>query len=221
MSSVYFGCEGAKLKSMMQAPRYPDEAHLIRRAQNGDSAALEILFSRHQPALYRTALRVLGNEADAQDALQDGLLSAYRNLGRFERRSQFSSWLTRIVINAALMRLRRQRGHETVSIDDEQGDSDMRLADVLPHPGPGPEDVYAGAQLRDRVADQLDEMSPALRSAFLLRFARGLTNEEVARVLGISELAVKTRVHRARTELAEKLRNLLRPARALQPATAI
>ena len=208
------------MKQNAQAKPFANEADLLERAQRGDAAALELLFSRHSPQLFRTAMRVLGNEADAEDALQDGLLSAYRNLQGFEGRSQFSSWLTRIVINAALMRLRRQRNHPTVSIDDEQPEHELRLADMLPHPGPGPHEVYAGEQLRERLNDHLADLSPALRSAFLLRYAQGLTNEEVAEVLGVSELAVKTRVHRARTELAERLRNVLRATAQPAPAPA-
>ena len=82
------------------------EDGLIRAGQRGDHEAMETLFRRYQRPLFQTALRVLGNAEDAEDALQDGLLSAFRNLKRFEGRSQFSTWLTRIVINAALMRRR-------------------------------------------------------------------------------------------------------------------
>jgi RNA polymerase sigma-70 factor (ECF subfamily) len=197
-----------------------NEANLLEQAQQGDAGALELLFSRHTAQLFRTAMRVLGNEADAEDALQDGLLSAYRNLKGFQGRSQFSSWLTRIVINAALMRLRRRRNHPTVSIDDPQPESELHLADLLPNPGPGPDEVYAGEQLRERVNNQVAELTPALRRAFLLRHVYGLTNEEAAEVLGISELAVKTRIHRARTELAERLRHIARPAPQPAPAPA-
>ena len=83
-----------------------NEQKLIRAGQKGDAQAVEALFSRYQRPLFQTALRVMGNTEDAEDALQDGLLSAYRNLKRFEGRSQFSTWLTRIVINAALITMR-------------------------------------------------------------------------------------------------------------------
>ena len=94
-----------------------EEARLIRRAMRGDSSALDSLFARHNRALYQTALRLLGNAEDAEDALQEGLLAAYRNLPRFEGRSQFSTWLTRIVINAALMRLRSKRARPAISLE--------------------------------------------------------------------------------------------------------
>ena len=208
------------MKPILKPDAYAAEAALIERARRGDPAALETLFARHSPALYRTALRVLGNEADAEDAVQEGLLSAFRNLQRFEGRSQFSSWLTRIVINAALMRLRRYRAHPTVSIDDQQPENDLHLADLLEHPGAGPDEVYAGGQLRRILAGTVEELTPALRKAFLLRYANGLSNEEAARRLGISVLALKTRVHRARTVLAEKMRNVLRSLRAFQAQPA-
>ena len=95
-----------------------NEANLIRAGQRGDQQAVETLFRRYQRPLFQTALRVLGNTEDAEDALQDGYLSAYRNLKRFEGRSQFSTWLTRIVINAALMRRRSAKSRPAVSLDD-------------------------------------------------------------------------------------------------------
>src|SRR5271169_662475 len=96
------------------------EQKLIRAGQRGDAAAIETLFRRYHRQLFQTALRVLGNAEDAEDALQDGLLSAYRNLKRFEGRSQFSTWLTRIVINAALMKRRSAKSRPAVSLDDQR-----------------------------------------------------------------------------------------------------
>src|SRR5579871_2224317 len=103
------------------------EEQLIERGLNGDARALDTLFARNTRTLYQTALRVLGNPEDAEEALQEGLLSAYRNLPRFERRSQFSTWLTRIVINAALMRRRSKRARPAVSLDDVVKEGDVPL----------------------------------------------------------------------------------------------
>src|SRR5579863_9464428 len=105
------------------------EDQLIERGLNGDARALDALFARNTRALYQTAFRVLGNPEDAEEALQEGLLSAYRNLPRFERRSQFSTWLTRIVINAALMRRRSKRSRPSVSLDEAIADSEIPLAE--------------------------------------------------------------------------------------------
>src|SRR2546430_1881726 len=93
---------GAKMATQAAVGLELNEAKLIRAGQRGDAQAVDALFKRYQRPLFQTALRVLGNAEDAEDALQEGMLSAYRNLKRFEGRSQFSTWLTRIVINAAL-----------------------------------------------------------------------------------------------------------------------
>src|SRR5579863_4383376 len=109
-----------------------DEAALVRKAIAGEEGALEILFAQHSRTLYQTALRLLGNPEDAEDALQEGMLSAYRNLQRFEGRSQFSTWLTRIVINAALMRRRSRRSHPAVSLDEEPRDEQLPAVERFP-----------------------------------------------------------------------------------------
>src|SRR5256886_1393196 len=109
-----------------------NEAKLIRAGQRGDHEAVEALFSRYQRPLFQTALRVLGNTEDAEDALQDGLLSAYRNLKRFEGRSQFSTWLTRIVINAALMRRRSAKARPAVSLDEKPREDELPASERFP-----------------------------------------------------------------------------------------
>ena len=107
------------------------EEKLIRAGQRGDQQAVETLFRRYHRPLFQTALRVLGNTEDAEDALQDGLLSAYRNLKRFEGRSQFSTWLTRIVINAALMRRRSAKARPAVSLDEPPREDELPARSAL------------------------------------------------------------------------------------------
>src|SRR6266702_3768137 len=170
------------------------EEKLIRAGQRGDPQAVETLFRRYQRPLFQTALRVLGNAEDAEDALQDGLLSAYRNLKRFEGRSQFSTWLTRIVINAALMRRRSAKARPAFSLDD----------------APNPEQVFAGTELREMISENLDELSPLLRTAFLLREVQGYSTGEAAKKLGVTENTLKARLWRARHQMAERLGRRLR-----------
>src|SRR5579864_7965793 len=105
-----------------------DESRLIKLGLKGNQGALEALFARHAGALYQSAFKLLGNHEDAEDALQEGMLAAFKNLRRFEGRSKFSSWLTRIVINAALMRLRSHRVRQTVSMDEPLSDDGLSLA---------------------------------------------------------------------------------------------
>jgi RNA polymerase sigma-70 factor (ECF subfamily) len=181
------------------------EEQLIDRGLKGDARSLDALFARNTRTLYQTAFRVLGNPEDAEEALQEGLMSAYRNLPRFERRSQFSTWLTRIVINAALMRRRSKRSRPAVSLDEVVTEGELPLADRFADDGPNPEQLYAGTELGDRMNKKLAEISPLLRTAFWLREIEGLTAEEAARVLGVSRNTLKARLWRARQELAARL----------------
>jgi RNA polymerase sigma-70 factor (ECF subfamily) len=194
------------------APAAPakSEEELIRLATRGDQDALEQLFARHNRALYQSALRVLGNPEDAEDALQEGLLSAFRNLRRFEGRSQFSTWLTRIVINSALMRLRSRRSRPAVSLDEEPHENETPLVDRFADTRPSPEQAYEASELRELLSENLEELSPLLRSAFVLREVEGLSTGEAAKELGVSENTLKARLWRARHQLTERLRSALR-----------
>ncbi len=176
----------------------------------GDTEALDTLFARHKRQLYQTALRVLGNPEDAEDAVQDGLLSAYRNLKRFEGRSQFSTWLTRIVINAALMRRRSQKARPAVSLDEPPREDELPAAERYADEGPTPEQVYEQRELRAMIRQNLDDLSPLLRTAFLLREVEGYSTGEAAKKLGVTENTLKARLWRARHQLAERLGRRLR-----------
>jgi RNA polymerase sigma-70 factor (ECF subfamily) len=185
---------------------------LIERAQAGDKNALENIFSNHSPALYQTALRLVGTPEEAEDVLQEGMLSAFRNLRRFEGRSQFSTWLTRIVINAALMRLRSRKSRPTVSLDERLAeDDDMTFADQFPDAAPNPEQVVARRELEDLLRRNLASLSPVLRSAFILREMEGLSTEEAAESLGVSEGTLKARLHRAKRQLSTLIGRTLHP----------
>src|SRR5579864_4271525 len=186
------------------------EEKLIRAGQRGDHQAVEALFRRYQRPLFQTALRVLGNTEDAEDALQDGLLSAYRNLKRFEGRSQFSTWLTRIVINAALMRRRSAKSRPAVSLDEPPREDELPVVERFAAKGPNPEQVFAGTEIREMISENLDELSPLLRTAFVLREGEGYSAGEAAKKLGVTENTLKARLRRARHQLAERLGRRLR-----------
>ncbi len=187
-----------------------NEEKLIRAGQQGDEQAVEALFRRYQRPLFQTALRVLGNTEDAEDALQDGLLSAYRNLKRFEGRSQFSTWLTRIVINAALMRRRSAKARPAVSLDAPPREDELPAAERFADDGPNPEQVFASTEIREMISENLDELSPLLRTAFVLREVQGYSTGEAAKKLGVTENTLKARLWRARHQLAERLGRRLR-----------
>jgi RNA polymerase sigma-70 factor, ECF subfamily len=186
------------------------EQQLVRLAIAGDEGAREKLFSKNSRTLYQTALRLLGNPEDAEDALQEGMMAAYRNLARFEGRSQFSTWLTRIVINAALMRRRSRRARPAVSLEEWNGEEQVSAADWIPDDSPSPEEICAGIELSERLAENLKGLSPFLRDAFELRELRGLSADEAAKALGVSRNTLKARLWRARQELAARLGNVWR-----------
>src|SRR6202795_4933809 len=190
------------------------EQKLIRAGQRGDAQAIESLFGRYHRQLFQTALRVLGNAEDAEDALQDGLLSAYRNLKRFEGRSQFSTWLTRIVINAALMRRRSAKACPAVSLDETPREDELPASERFADRGPNPEQVFVSTELREIISENLDELSPLLRTAFVLRDVQGYSTGAAAKKLGVTENTLKARLWSARHQLAERLGRRLRRIKA-------
>ena len=198
------------IEKVVNADKTLNEDNLIRAGQSGDHEAMEALFRRYHRPLFQTALRVLGNAEDAEDALQDGLLSAFRNLKRFEGRSQFSTWLTRIVINAALMRRRSAKARPAVSLDETPREDELPASERFADDGPNPEQVFASTELREIISENLEELSPLLRTAFVLREVQGYSTGEAAKKLGVTENTLKARLWRARHQLAERLGRRLR-----------
>lgn len=186
-----------------------NEENLILAGQRGDPQALNTLFHRHQRTLFHSALGIMGNPQDAEDAMQDGLLSAFRNLKSFKGRSQFSTWLTRVVINAALMRRRGQTVRPAAATEPISKD-EIPIVERLVSKGPNPEQLYRHSEIREILRDQLDELAPILRTAFVLRKVGEYSTSETARMLRVSEETLKGRLWRARRELAKRVnRNLL------------
>lgn len=171
-----------------------DEATLVVRAQEGDARAFELLAQHHQDALYRLAVRVMGDRAEAEDALQEALIDAWRRIGRFRGDSAFSTWMYRIVTNRCVGMLRRRRPVpvEAVEAPAPAHDSPERAA----------ERDAGMAALTRAVADLSDD----LRICWALREIEGLGYTEISEITGASEDAVRGRIHRARIRLAEVMR---------------
>jgi RNA polymerase sigma-70 factor, ECF subfamily len=179
---------------------------MLESALNGDREALGRLLSRYSGQLYQIAFRVLGSREDAEDALQDGLLAAVRNLDSFEGRSKFSTWLVRIITNSALMVMRKNRAHALVSLEDaSRNPEDLPLASRLPDLGPNPEEVCERRERRRMLQQSLHALSADYFSAVWLRDVQGLSTEEAARILGLSIGTLKSRLHRARTLVSKNL----------------
>jgi RNA polymerase sigma-70 factor (ECF subfamily) len=181
------------------------EEALVRASRSGNNQAIETLFRRYQRQLLGIARRILGNTEDAEDALQDGLLSAYRNLARFEGRSKFSTWLTRIVVNAALVRRRRATALRVTSLDATPPESQVPIAECVQDDDPNPEQLFAHSELREMIQANVGQLSAPLFTAFVLCGIEEHSQEEAARRLGITLTAMKARMHRARYKLAESL----------------
>jgi RNA polymerase sigma factor (sigma-70 family) len=157
---------------------------------------------RYRRSFYRSAFRHLGNAADAEDAVQDALLSAYKHLSQFKGRARISTWLSAIVINSARMQLRRRSRQPQVPLDEQSPEYESQtLCDRLPDRGPTPEEACRRAELGEHVLRMMRQLSPALRRAFQLRELDGLTIRETANVLGVAEGTVKAQLARARTKL--------------------
>jgi RNA polymerase sigma-70 factor (ECF subfamily) len=169
---------------------------LSERAQE-----LDRVVSRYLPIFYKRAFRFLGNMPDAEDAVQDALLSAYRHLGQFRGQAQLSTWLMTIVTNAALMQLRR-RHSGYFSLDQEQGEDGLTFSERLTDSKPSPEELCSAAQARDQLVEGVRQLSPKLRRTLQLRDIDGLTTKEAALVLGVPHGTVKAQLARARAKLA-------------------
>jgi RNA polymerase sigma-70 factor, ECF subfamily len=183
---------------------------LIGQALEGDREALDKLLASYRLRLYRQALWIVGNPEDAEDALQDAFLNAVCHLNQFEGRSKFSTWLTRVVINAAAMVRRSKHTHREASLEDwlsnDEGQAPLEISDLQPDP----EQVCSSSEILALVNEQLNLLSPGLRSAFRLRHIDGLSCAEAGQSLGISVSAVKSRVIRARRQLAKSLNDAYR-----------
>ena len=181
------------------------ELLLVAQAKSGHSGAFGELYERHRLKIYRSAFRILRNPQDAEDAVQGSFQRAFTNLRRFREDSSFSTWVTRIGINEALMLLRHRRATIPLSEDNNN--------DALPGPcafdvvdsRPTPEQALARNELRLLVLQAVSDLRRSLRSVVLLREFQGLTNAEIARRLGLSVSAVKARIFRARRDLRKHL----------------
>ncbi len=167
-----------------------------------DTGKLEDAVSRHLPMLYRRAYRFVDNPHDAEDAVQDALLSAYKHLDQFKGGAKITTWLTSIVTNSALTQLRKKSRHPHTSLDESVADEqDYRVSDTLADERPSPESEYIEAELHGNLMRSVTDLPPALRRVVQLRYMDGLTTNEIARILGVPGGTVKTRVSRARSKL--------------------
>jgi RNA polymerase sigma-70 factor, ECF subfamily len=183
-----------------------DDAELVSRIAREDHAAFETLMRRHNTRLFRIARAILRDAAEAEDALQDAYLDAYRHIRDFRGGAQLGTWLTRVVINHALMRLRKQkRDRVVVHIGGRDASGNQTNADVADEKTESPPHAALRGEIRRMLERRIDELPVAFRTVFIMREVEDMTVQETAECLSIPEATVRTRLFRARALLREAL----------------
>ena len=185
----------------------PDDRSLVRRIIQGDQAAFETLMRRHNSRLYRVARAILKNETEAEDALQDAYLDAFRHIREFRGTAALGTWLTRIVVNHALMRIRRHKRDRVVvpfAEPSSEGAAPVE-AEVPDDTGESPPLTIIRSEIRRMLERRIDELPVAFRTVFVMRDVEDMTVEETAACLAIPAATVRTRLFRARALLRAAL----------------
>jgi RNA polymerase sigma-70 factor (ECF subfamily) len=190
----------------MTSDRKPDDRELIRRAQQGDRAAFGQLVKLHQRRVWVTAMQLTHNAADADDLAQETFVRAYHGLARFDGRSDLFTWLYRITVNAAINLLGRAHRGRTVSLED---DGLLRSAvEKLSEPGSDPRERAEWRQICGRVLEAMESLGADLRVTLVLHAVQGMSQKEVADVMGVAEGTIAWRISEARRLLRQKLKNV-------------
>ncbi len=186
-----------------------DESALVAAAKGGDITAFETLVGRYERKIFRLTQNITQNREDAEDAMQEAFLKAFEHLQSFEGNSRFYTWLVRIAVNQALMKLRKRRPN-VVSLDEEVNTGEDMVPREVEDWGPSPADRYAQTELSEILNKVIGELDPPFRIVFQLRDIEELSTEETAEALGLSVPAVKSRLLRARLKLRQTLNQYFR-----------
>jgi RNA polymerase sigma-70 factor, ECF subfamily len=186
-----------------------DEPTLVAAARAGDIGAFETLVGRYERKIFRLTQNITQNREDAEDAMQEAFLKAFEHLNEFQGNSRFYTWLVRIAVNQALMKLRKRRPN-VVSLDEEVDTGEDMMPREVEDWGPSPEQRYEQTELSDILSQVIGELEPSFRIVFQLRDIEELSTAETAEALGLSVPAVKSRLLRARLKLRENLNRYFR-----------
>jgi len=187
-----------------------DEAVLVAEAKAGSYEAFEDLVNRYEKKIYRLGLNLTGNPEDAEDMLQETFLKAFEHLSDFREDSRFYTWIVRIAINQGLMKLRKRRGSKEVQIEDGENDDGEVIPRDFADWRPNPEQELQRTELETILQSAARSLPITFRTVFFLRDVEGLSTEETAELLNLSEGAVKARLFRARLRLREELSKILK-----------
>ena len=182
-----------------------DETILVAQSREGDTAAFGELVRRYEGKIFRLAQHVTQNREDAEDVLQETFMKAYEHLDQFKGDSKFYTWIVRIAVNQALMKLRRKKTDRSVSIDENIDTGEDTVVREIAAWGEDPEQQFSREELGEILDHAIESLEPLYRSVFVLRDIEELSTEETADALGLSVPAVKSRLLRARLQLREKL----------------
>jgi RNA polymerase sigma-70 factor (ECF subfamily) len=190
-----------------------EDAALVAAAKTGDARAFELLVQRHEGRIFSLAQRMTRNREDAEDVVQQSFQKAFIHLKKFEGESLFSTWLTRIAINEALMLLRRRRGTREVPIAESNTEDETALPLDIPDVGPNPEDSCLRREQERILSAAVNELTPGMRKAIELRELGELSTGETAQAMGLSVGAVKARVFHGRRKLRQTLKRYVESTR--------
>ncbi len=186
-----------------------DDIVLANQAKQGDRSAFTELVNRYAAKVYRTVRHITKNEADAEDVLQETFLKAYSRLDQFKGDAKFYTWLTRIGVNQALMKLRQRKDGKFLPLDQQVDTEEGSIQREIPSGDADPEQQFEREELRSLLSSGIDSLPESYRVVLVLRDIEGLSTEETAESLGLSVSAVKSRLLRARLQLRGKLQRVL------------
>jgi RNA polymerase sigma-70 factor (ECF subfamily) len=182
-----------------------DEAAVVAQARLGNANAFNELLRRYERKIFRLAMHITQNREDAEDVLQESFLKAYEHLDQFQGQSKFYTWIVRIAVNQALMKLRKRKSDRSVSLDDTIDTGEDNIGREIAAWDENPEQKYSREELNQILTNAIDGLTPIYRAVFVLRDIDQLSTEETAEALDLSIPAVKSRLLRARLQLREKL----------------
>ncbi|MCS7151805.1 MAG: sigma-70 family RNA polymerase sigma factor [Endomicrobia bacterium] len=185
-----------------------DDTQLVELAKNGDTKAFETLIKRYEDRIYSLAYRILQDKEEAYDVLQETAISAFKNIKRFKGESTFSTWITRIALNFALMRKRKQKSllksAQLLQVEDDDKLPEKLETEKLQATvdwSDNPSLTFEREELKEALYDSLNKLPEKYRTVFILKELEGRSVEEISKILGISQSATKTRLHRGRMYL--------------------
>jgi len=182
-----------------------DEAAIVAQARLGDAKAFSELLRRYEGKIFRLAQHITQNREDAEDVLQEAFLKAYEHLDQFQGQSKFYTWIVRIAVNQALMKLRKRKSDRSVSLDETIDTGEDTVAREIAAWDENPEQQYSREEINEILSSAIDGLAPIYRAVFVLRDVDELSTEETAEALELSVPAVKSRLLRARLQLRDKL----------------